>query len=361
MRRLVIPTTRRPAIAHSTRASGGEPRAGLAELTQFGSNPGALKAWLHVPASLQPGAGLVVVLHGCTQSAASYDHGSGWSTLADRYGFAVLLPEQQRANNPNGCFNWFVPADTRRGSGEALSIHQMITAAVDTHDLNPTRVFITGLSAGGAMASAMLATYPEVFAGGAIVAGLPFGTAKGVPEALDRMRGHGGPRGAGLAALVRAASDHGGPWPTISVWHGSADRTVAPHNATQIVDQWLGVHGVEAPLVRDVIMNFPHLAWRDPSGKVVVEQFEITGMGHGTPLRTTGGGDAIGVAGPFMLEAGISSTHHLARAWGIIDMVPVVEHLRDAPADRPATSNRVWFDEPARVIDDALRAAGLVR
>ena len=79
----------------------------LREIRAFGSNPGALRMFSYLPPHLSAESALVVVLHGCTQTAASYDLGAGWSTLADRYGFALLLPEQQRSNNPNGCFNWF--------------------------------------------------------------------------------------------------------------------------------------------------------------------------------------------------------------------------------------------------------------
>ena len=131
----------------------------------------------YLPENLPEGAPLVVVLHGCTQSAAGYDRGSGWSQLADQAGFALLFAEQQRANNPNLCFNWFLPTDTKRNFGEALSIRQMIETLVLAHGLDRKRIFVTGLSAGGAMASVMLATYPEVFAGGAIIAGLPYGSA----------------------------------------------------------------------------------------------------------------------------------------------------------------------------------------
>ncbi|WP_327195408.1 alpha/beta hydrolase family esterase [Sphingobium sp. Ant17] len=91
----------------------------LDDLQAFGSNPGALRARIYVPANLAKGAALVVVLHGCTQNAAGYDHGAGWSQLADEQGFALLFPEQQRSNNPNLCFNWFSPVDSRRNSGEA--------------------------------------------------------------------------------------------------------------------------------------------------------------------------------------------------------------------------------------------------
>src|SRR5262245_48215870 len=84
----------------------------LAELTNFGSNPGALRAKIYLPKHLPVGAPLVIVLHGCTQNAAAYDYHSGWSRLADEEGFALLFAEQQRVNNPNLCFNWFQPDDT---------------------------------------------------------------------------------------------------------------------------------------------------------------------------------------------------------------------------------------------------------
>ncbi|MBZ9673617.1 PHB depolymerase family esterase [Mesorhizobium sp. ES1-3] len=219
---------------------GGDP---FCELRTFGSNPGRLRAWIYHPKDLAPHAPLVVLLHGCTQSAASYDRGAGWSRLADRRGFAVLFPEQQRSDNANLCFNWFIPDDTRRGSGEALSIRQMIEAVMVAQDSDRTRIFVTGLSAGGAMPAAMLATYPEVFAGGAILAGLPYGSATTLPQAFDRMRGHGSPTAKQLASAVKQATGHSGPLPKLFVCHGSADTTVSPVNSDQLVGQWLALHG----------------------------------------------------------------------------------------------------------------------
>ncbi|CCV05639.1 putative Feruloyl esterase [Mesorhizobium metallidurans STM 2683] len=171
---------------------------------------------------MRDAAALVVVLHGCTQNAAGYDHGSGWSQLAAEEGFAVLFPEQQRANNPNLCFNWFMPGEVKRDSGEAHSVRQMIEVAIVVHGLDRERIFITGLSAGGAMANVMLAAYPEVFGGGAIIAGLAYGSASTIPEAFDRMRGYSSPSKQELQRRLREASPHKGVWPKISIWQGSS-------------------------------------------------------------------------------------------------------------------------------------------
>src|SRR5690348_1763511 len=158
------------------------------------------------PKNLGRSPALVVVLHGCTQSAASYDTGAGWSTLAERHGFVLLLPEQPATNNPKTCFNWFLPDDIERNRGEALSIRQMIEKAILAHRIDRSRVFITGLSAGGAMASAMLATYPDVFAAGAIIAGLPYGTAGNVQQAFESMFQGRSRSGKEWGDLVRGAS-----------------------------------------------------------------------------------------------------------------------------------------------------------
>src|SRR5215213_1724466 len=257
----------------------------LREVTAFGSNPGNLRMLTYVPENLAPSSPLVVVMHGCTQTAAGYDHGAGWSTLADRYGFALLFPQQQKLNNPNGCFNWFLTGDIKRDRGEAHSIRQMVERIVKDKRIDRDRVFVTGLSAGGAMTAVMLATYPEVFAGGAIIAGLPYGTAQSVPQAFERMRGQNGSSADALAAIVKCATAHTGPWPTVSVWHGTSDATVDSSNARALVDQWRGVHGVcEAPSRADIVNGYPHRTWTNTEGLEVIEEYVVTGMGHGAPL-----------------------------------------------------------------------------
>jgi poly(hydroxyalkanoate) depolymerase family esterase len=289
----------------------------LVDLNAFGSNPGALRARTYTPKDLAPGAPLVVVLHGCTQNAAGYDHGSGWSQLADRHGFALLFPEQQRSNNANLCFNWFVPEDILRGGGEVLSIRQMIDAMTIEHALDRKRVFVTGLSAGGAMAAAMLATYPEVFAGGAVIAGLPFGSAATMPQASDRMRGIGIPGPKALQDVLRQASDYDGPWPTLSIWQGTADATVAPSNANALAAQWRKAHSLaEAPSRSESINGHRRSVWTDSDGREALELFSIAGMAHGTPLDVRAEG-SLEQTMPFMIDAGISSTSHIAAFWGL--------------------------------------------
>ena len=344
----------------------------LRELEDFGPNHGKLNAWYFAPAAGSELRPLVVVLHGCTQTAQGYDHGSGWSELAEAHGFAVLFPEQRRSNNANLCFNWFEPADTRRGGGEALTIAQMIDTMVARHGIDPRRVFISGLSAGGAMTSAMLAAYPEKFAGGAILAGLPHGAAASVQEAFQQMRAHT-PTRRTTGRSIGEASAHGGGWPTVSIWHGTADSVVDPSNSDAIVRQWREVHGLpEAPSEATLVDGHPRRAWHDGSGKLLIEEYRVTGMGHGTPLQTTGE-CGCGEAGAFMLEAGISSTVRSAETWGLVEQakqkkpasagnisaiaqaVTVLPVAAARPAALPAQS-RV-----GQVIEDALRTAGLMK
>jgi poly(hydroxyalkanoate) depolymerase family esterase len=285
----------------------------LAEVTGFGANPGDLRMFSYLPDDLQPRAALVVVLHGCGQTAAGYDLGAGWSTLAKRYGFALLMPEQQPSNNAHGCFNWFNPEDTTRDRGEACSIRQMIARMVTDHAIDADSIFVTGLSAGGAMTSVMLATYPEIFAAGAVIAGLPFGVASNVREALSGMLQSSSRTPRELGDLVRNASNHKGPWPKLSVWHGSADRTVNPANADEIVKQWLDVHHLPlAPMSETIVDGYPRQVWWNADGETAIESYTITNMAHGTPLGIADNDEHYGAQGAFLIEAGISSSYLIA-------------------------------------------------
>ncbi|MFN3912674.1 alpha/beta hydrolase family esterase [Hyphomonas sp.] len=289
----------------------------MVETHAFGSNPGNLRMFSHVPAGLKMPAPLVVVLHGCTQTAEAHAEAAGWLALAARFGFAVLAPEQRPANNPSRCFNWFETGDAARGCGEAASIRTMIACMTAQHDIDAGRIFITGLSSGGAMTSAMLAAYPEVFAGGAIIAGLPHGAADSVQSALQAMRGRG-PFDDPQYGAPPCEPSAGARAPRVTVWHGDADRTVHAVNAERIARQWTHAHALSFEAgERETLDRIERTVWRDPAtGESVVETNIVRGLGHGTPLSTFDEAGAGSVA-PFMIEAEISAVLEVARFWGL--------------------------------------------
>jgi poly(hydroxyalkanoate) depolymerase family esterase len=291
--------------------------ATLQEIATFGANPGALRMKVCAPPDLKPNAALVVVLHGGGQTAQEYAHGAGWLSLAHRLGFVVLCPEQIRANNYFGCFNWFVGTDSDREGGEAESVASMVAHVRATHSIDPVRIHVTGLSAGGAMASVMLATYPEVFAAGAIIAGLPYGEATTPLQAMRVMASGSRLSDVALGDLVRGASEHGGPWPRVAIWHGDDDVTVQPGSAGDLARQWADVHGA-VRTARDDRVETGRRAdfWRSPNGGIAVERHRIACMAHGAALKT-GGADGCGEAGPHLIEIGVSSSNEIARGWDL--------------------------------------------
>jgi feruloyl esterase len=293
--------------------------ADLVEIADFGHNPARLRLLAFVPDDLPPEPALVVALHGCNQTAAAYGIGSGWLALAAREGFILCLPEQRGGNNSHQCFNWFSARDTARGSGEAASIHAMTEHLALVHGVDRQRIFVTGLSAGGAMAVSMLAAYPDVFAAGAAIAGLSYRCATGVGAALEAMA-HGDKRsGLQAADAVRAASDHAGPWPRLSVWHGTQDETVTQDNARALVRQWRHLHGFRAVPTREERVNGQRRrVWSDAEGRDLIELYIVDGLGHGAPLAQS----TLGLPGPFLLEAGISSTRRIAEFWGLLPPRP---------------------------------------
>lgn len=276
--------------------------ASLTQVSSFGSNPGNLSMYVYRPDGLPAGAPLVVAMHGCTQNATAYYTNSGWKKFADQWGFALVFPEQKSANAANACFNWFTAGDVGRGQGEALSIKQMVDYSISSYGLNAHRVYVTGLSAGGAMTAVMLATYPDVFAAGSIVAGIAYGCAPAtspytcMSPGVDKTPAQWG-------NLVRGAySGYGGPWPRVSIWHGTSDFVVATANAAESRDQWTNVWGVSAQPTSTASLPGTSVENYDPGGQTVVRVYRVSGMGHGTPVDPGSAADQCGRAGAYFLD-----------------------------------------------------------
>jgi poly(hydroxyalkanoate) depolymerase family esterase len=289
----------------------------VTEFRDFGPNPGGLRMFVYVPPRLQAAAPLIVVLHGCGQYAEGFAGNAGWIALARQLHIPLLLPEQVVANNRQRCFNWYRPGDVH-GAGESLSIRQMIRTAVKRFGCDRRRIFIVGLSAGGAMSGALLAAYPTLFAGGAIVAGMPVGAASGSLMALHRMHRADplGSRGALVAAIAAASpSRKGRQYPRISIWQGGLDRTVDPDNAELLAAQWSGAHGLEALPTSDVELpsGIRRRAWAVRS-RERIEVWTLAAAAHGYPIDAATDG---GRPGPWVLQAGISATSRITDFWGI--------------------------------------------
>ena len=235
------------------------------------------------------------------------------------------------------------------------------------------------------MTSIMLACYPEVFAGGAIVAGLPYGAAANLQQAYESMFRSPSRPAREWGDLVRKASSHPGPWPRVSIWHGNADKTVIPSNAVEILKQWTDLHGLPmSPSVKTRIDGFPREVWINEAGDELIEAYTIPNMSHGTPLALGEADGACGAPGPFLLPVGISSSYHIAKFFGIAvartQSEKVIMTLSQAP-DHYAAEERVLegevldkdeeaifqrgpmppLSEIETVINKALRAAGLLK
>lgn len=206
---------------------------------RFSGPTGELDYRLYVPAGLQPGqAPLLLMLHGCTQSAEDFALGTRMNSLAGAQGYVIAYPQQSVQRNRNRCWNWFRGGDQQREQGEpallaALTRHLITELALDTR-----RVYVAGLSAGGAMAAVLASTHPDLFAAIGVHSGLPIGLASDVPSAFAAMRtGKAGGRRRSVGATATSSSSARVP---AIVFHGDGDTTVHPHNGHGVVAQSLG-------------------------------------------------------------------------------------------------------------------------
>jgi poly(hydroxyalkanoate) depolymerase family esterase len=289
----------------------------LTQVTGFGSNPGNLLMYKYVPAGLPANAPVVVLLHGCTQSASTYDDEPGWVKYADLKKFILVLPQQQSSNHQNLCFRWFLPAHITRGQGEALSIKQMVDNIKANHSVDSSRVFVSGLSAGGAMTGVMLATYPDVFAGGGIMSGLPYHCATTESEAQNPCMNPGKnltPQQWGDLARNGYAG-YTGRKPKVAIWHGDADYIVYPPNLTEQMEQWTNYHGIsQTPTVSDTV---PGGHPRKIYGNNQVMTVVLKGAGHATAVDPGTAENQCGAWAGFVSDFNVCSTYYTAKFWGL--------------------------------------------
>ena len=234
---------------------------------------------LYVPAMLEGSPPMLVMLHGCTQSADDFAAGTRMNTLADAHGFLVVYPEQAQGANVSKCWNWFQPQDQARGGAEPGLIAGIVQEVAARHGADPRRIFVAGLSAGAAMAVILGQTHPEVFAAVGAHSGLPYGSAHDIPSALAAMKGgRGAVAGSALAEAV----------PTI-VFHGDRDHTVQHSNGSLIVQQAIAAYAdkgagpMEATTDRGTSPDgrgYSRTVHADAQGQARIESWTLHGAGH---------------------------------------------------------------------------------
>jgi poly(hydroxyalkanoate) depolymerase family esterase len=294
----------------------------LQRVSNFGSNPGNLEMYLYAPPGTPANAPVVVAMHGCTQTAQSYADESGWSTLANRFKFYVVYPQQISGNNSSRCFNWFENGDISRGQGEARSIKSMVDYMKANFSVNAAQVSATGFSAGGGMTTVMLATYPDEFTAGAVMAGLPYRAATSLTEAFTAMSPGINRTPSQWGNLVRGAfSSYTGPYPRLSVFHGTSDFIVSNANLTEIAEQWTNVLGTDATadLVQNNYQSNNRITRRayTKNGTEVVVTYDIASMGHTVAIDPGTGTRQGGTIGGYSTDVDFFSSYYAAEFFGI--------------------------------------------
>lgn len=246
----------------------------------FTCSQGARRYRIYIPASAQDGVtGLVVMLHGCTQTPEDFAAGTGMNALAEQHRLIVLYPHQSRGHNAQSCWNWFSRGDQRRGRGEPEILAGMTRESVAQHGVPEGQVFVAGLSAGAAMAVILGEAYPDLFNAVGAHSGLPVGCAKDVPSAFAAMAGQ-----AAGTDTSPASSGASGPAMRTIVFHGSADTTVHPSNGEQIVRHALD-RGPRQSLQREDHgsaggRSFRRSTTLGEGGVEAIEHWTVEGMGH---------------------------------------------------------------------------------
>jgi len=270
---------RRPTAHEPTVVNG---QAGQFITGSYANQSGARPYKLYIPTTYAGQAlPLVVMLHGCTQTADNFAHCTRMNALAEEWQCLVLYPEQTHGANHSRCWNWFKRSDQRRDQGEPAILAGMTREVMDHFGIDRGRVYIAGLSAGGAMAAVMGTTYPELYAAVGIHSGLACGSAHDLRSALAAMGGRAASTKGRNAAATRSTS----ATPTI-VFHGDRDKTVHPRNGERVVAQAFeqqNTSSTDASTERGQVPGghaYTRTVYRDATGRAVLEHWLVHGGGH---------------------------------------------------------------------------------
>lgn len=297
----------------------------LPEIFNFGSNPGNLRMFMyHIPPKDSAKVPLVLVLHGCNETANSISELTGWNKLADIHNFALIYPQQKIMNNPSLCFNWFLKQDIEKGQGECESIYQMIAYAKKYFAIDSNRIYITGLSAGAVMSVAMLSTHPETFKVGAIFAGGPY---KLIPKPINTVKMMLGkmylPKDKLVNSVKEQNPNYKGAYPDLIIYQGLTDHVVNHKNAGLLVNQWTGLHKSDTipdkvePVYKG-ITDITRFEYTDSLGKPKVVLYEVSNLGHKVLVKPGKADNEGGKDGLFSEDKGYHSTYHTAREFGLL-------------------------------------------
>lgn len=298
----------------------------LTEVKSFGPDPGNLRMFVHAPDGTQSGVRpLVVVLHGCTQKARRIAALSGWNEMADTAGCYVVYVQQRTINNSLRCFNWFREQDIKPGEGEVGSVASMVRYALAHYPIDPARVYLYGVSSGGALAAALTACEPDLFAGVGIFAGAPYRAANNTLHARQVIRN---PQMLEPAQWGRLVTDlhpqRTKPYAPVIVVHGTNDGVVDMGHGQALVAQWTAVATTDSTADRvDDPYNGNAAVRRSEyhasDGRTVVVFYKVKGLGHQLPIDPGQGKRQGGKRSWVSRDLDFHSTYVLAKEWGLVE------------------------------------------
>lgn len=318
-----------PGTVEGAPAPAVVPAGGRFVERSYADRAGTRAYKLYIPSGYVVGqaAPLVVMLHGCTQNPDDFAAGTHMNVLAEEHTFLVAYPAQAQNANMSKCWNWFEAADQQRGQGEPSLIAGITRQVIDEYDIDADRVYVAGMSAGGAMAAIMGETYPDVYAAVGVHSGLPPGAAHDLSSAFTAMRG-GSP--GGVVSARRVAGESARTVPAI-VFHGDRDTTVHPRNGDHLLAHFADTGGQgtkETPALRARVRqgqvpgghSYTCSTYHDAGDRAVAERWTVNGLGH----AWSGGS----LPGSYTDPKGPDASAEMVRFFD--------QHPRREPTERPA-------------------------